>query len=75
MSECVYTTNMPTSKEVLKFIFSFQAKNRYSPTMSDICEHFGFKSTNAAHRHVIKLEKQGDIERSEKGTILFPHSP
>lgn len=50
-------------QQVLAFIDAFASKRRLSPTLVEICEHFGFASPNAAKSHLIALEKKGYIKR------------
>ena len=35
-----------------------------SPTIRDICKHFGFRSPNGALCHIVALERKGLIRRS-----------
>lgn len=50
-------------QEILSFIENYQWRNRYWPSIREIQEQFGFKSTNAVMGHLRALEKKGMIER------------
>lgn len=49
--------------EILDFIRSFLADNRYPPTVREIGEHFGI-SPKAAHDHIRALVRKGFIQLS-----------
>jgi len=62
-------------REVLKFISQFIDKHKYPPTRSELCEHFGFQSPNAAEAHLRALQKKSviGIERGvSRGITLLP---
>lgn len=64
----------PTAKQlaVLSFIRSFITEHHYPPTMREINEHFGWKSTNAAFTHLDALEHKGFITRDpEKSRSIY----
>ena len=44
-------------KAVLEAILSFQALNRYSPTLRELCEVLGIQSTNGVSDHLRALQK------------------
>lgn len=48
---------------VLDFIRSFILQHHYPPTMREMIEHFGWKSTNAAVTHLEALIGKGRITR------------
>lgn len=50
-------------KEILSFIENYEWRNRYWPSIREIQEKFGFKSTNAVMGHLRALEKKNVIER------------
>jgi len=50
-------------KEILSFIEDYQWRNRYWPSIREIQDKFGFKSTNAVMGHLRALERKGMIER------------
>ena len=51
----------PAQLRVLKFIIKYQDVYKYPPTRSEISEHFGWQSPNAAETHVKLLRKKGYI--------------
>jgi repressor LexA len=62
-------------KEILKFISEFIEKHKFPPTRSELSEHFGFRSPNAAEAHLRALEKKSmiGIERGvSRGLTLLP---
>lgn len=58
---------------VLKFIRDYMAENQYAPSVREIADSQGFKSTNSVHYHVKKLVEAGRIERPKGSarTILI----
>ena len=50
-------------QEILSFIENYEWRNRYWPSIREIQDQFGFKSTNAVMGHLRALEKKGMIER------------
>ena len=62
-------------REVLKFISEFIEKHRFPPTRSELSQHFGFRSPNAAETHLRALQKKSviGIERGvSRGITLLP---
>lgn len=62
-------------REILKFISQFIDKNKYPPTRSELCQHFGFRSPNAAEAHLRALEKKsliGIASGVSRGITLLP---
>lgn len=62
-------------KEILKFISQFIDKNKFPPTRAELCEHFGFRSPNAAEAHLRALEKKSLINIGRgvsRGITLLP---
>lgn len=60
--------NRLTEKQriVFDFICGFNEKNKYPPTHQEITFALGFKSTNAARKHLASLERKGWIAVAEK---------
>ncbi len=52
----------PRQREILRLIRRHQKKTGMPPTRAEIAEHFGFRSTYAAEKHLQALEKKGVIE-------------
>ncbi|MCX7991223.1 MAG: transcriptional repressor LexA [Proteobacteria bacterium] len=53
-------------KEILDFIISFRDSTGQIPTIREICNHFGFRSTNGVYEHLKSLEKDGYLELKQK---------
>lgn len=51
---------------ILNFIMESIRDNGYPPTIAEICQQFGIKSTNGVNDHLVALERKGYIERSNK---------
>ena len=50
-------------KEILEYIKSIILEKGYPPTVRDICEAVGLKSTSSVHAHLSTLETKGYIRR------------
>jgi len=50
-------------RKVFEFIKNYVDENNYAPTVRDIQEEFGLKSTSTAHRYIITLSEKGLLER------------
>ena len=55
----------PTSRQlsVLRFVAQHLAGFGWAPTVRDVCRHFGWASTRAAHDHLEALRRKGLLER------------
>ncbi|MBR1750531.1 MAG: transcriptional repressor LexA [Ruminococcus sp.] len=53
-------------KKAFEFIKDFIDEHNYAPTVRDIQDHFGLKSSSTAHRYIINLSKKGLLERDLK---------
>ena len=51
------------SQEILDFIKQQQMEKGYPPSVREICEAVGLKSTSTVHGHLDRLEKKGYIRR------------
>lgn len=61
-----YTGDMkPTKpkKDILQSIATLQAREGYSPTVRDICNHLGRSSAGSMHKDLESLEKSGFLEK------------
>lgn len=47
--------------KTLSFIVQSQRENQMPPTRTEIAQHFGWKSANAAQEHLEALERKGAI--------------
>ena len=50
-------------EEILTYIKDFTLEKGYPPTVRDICEAVGLKSTSSVHAHLSTLERNGFIRR------------
>ena len=50
-----------------------QQDSGLSPTMREICDHFGFKSPNAATDHIKSLRRKGYLAKNPKGKARHFH--
>ena len=51
-----------TRKGIMNAIKKFIDQHKYSPSIRDICDITGIKSTSTVHGHLEVLKKQGYIE-------------
>lgn len=53
---------MKTRERVLKFIVEYMEKNQYSPSIREIGDGVGLRSTSSVYTHLINLELDGEIK-------------
>jgi repressor LexA len=53
-------------RSILAYIQRYLAEHGYPPGFRNICNEFGFKSSNAANSHLLGLEKKGYIARDAR---------
>ena len=53
----------PTSRRVLDFIREYYAEHKIPPTMIEIGTGAGIKSTSTTYYHIVRLAKDGYLER------------
>src|SRR5688572_244082 len=60
---------LPLTKKQARVLAFIQARQEsgMSPTMREICDHFGFRSPNAATDHVKALRKKGYLAENPRG--------
>ena len=58
-------------KDVLKFIKQFSAKNKYPPSVRQICSAMDLKSPATVHVHINHLINKGILKRSNQGNHLL----
>lgn len=62
-------------RDILEFISSSIARRGYPPTLREIGEHFGIRSTNGVSDHLKALEKKGFLAREDlKSRAMRPMS-
>jgi len=60
-------------RDVLRFIADRIGRDGIAPTLQEIADAFGFRSTASAQKHVAHLEKKGFLERrkhQKRGLVL-----
>jgi repressor LexA len=55
-----------TQQAVLAFLEKRQGQGELPPTVREICDHFGYRSTRSAADHLRALEKKGFLTRGQK---------
>ncbi len=63
-------------RDVLEFISRRIEMDGIAPTLQEIADAFGFRSTASAQKHVAHLEKKGFLQREKhqkRGLVLSPH--
>lgn len=61
-------------QKVLSFLKTFHKRNGYSPTRSEISEHFGWAGNNAAECHLVPLARKGAVRLAPnvaRGIVLL----
>ena len=53
---------MKSKDKVYNYIISYMEEHQYSPSVRDICEGVGLRSTSTVYTHLIDLEVQGKIK-------------
>lgn len=54
-----------TRKKIYDFIVSYIQENNYPPTVREICNGTGLKSTSTVNRQLVRLAAMGVIENKE----------
>lgn len=49
-------------EKILKAIISYVDKHKYPPTVRELCDITGYKSTNTVYSHIHKLLEDGLLE-------------
>jgi len=57
----------PKQIQVLHFIQNFWNENGYAPTQSEIAKNFGFQSLGTVQNYLVRLQKQGVLEKTWNG--------
>jgi repressor LexA len=47
----------------------FAASHGYPPTVRELCAHFGYRSTNAAHEKIQEVEAKGIVLARRKKAV------
>jgi repressor LexA len=55
---------------ILEYVIEFIEEMGFPPTIAEICDHFGVKSTNGVNDHLASLERKGYLTRSSKARSI-----
>ena len=55
-----------TRRNIYGFIVKFFIKNGYAPSVREICEGVGLKSTSSVYSHLMTLERERKIEVKDR---------
>lgn len=53
---------MKSKERVYNYIISYMEEHQYSPSVRDICEGVGLRSTSTVYQHLINLDVEGRIK-------------
>ena len=53
---------MKSKEKVLNYIVDYMTEHQYAPSIRNICEGTGLKSTSTVYSHLVSLELEGAIE-------------
>ena len=69
----------PKQKEILDFISDFGRERGFAPSQSEIAKHFGFKSLGTVQNYLVRLEREGALQKVWNGkralTVTPPTTP
>lgn len=63
------STLAPVQRATLEYLRNFIAENGFAPTLKDIAQHIGVRSTSTAHFHLERLVDKGFIKRESEGGL------
>lgn len=55
-----------TRRKIYDFLVKFITENGYSPSIREICEGTGLRSTSTIYNHLMTLEMMGKIHTKER---------
>ena len=53
---------MKSKDRILDFVIEYMEEHQYSPSIREICEGVGLKSTSTVYMHLVNLEMEGKIK-------------
>lgn len=53
---------MKSKERVYNYIIDYMEKHQYSPSVRDICEGVGLRSTSTVYTHLVNLQLEGAID-------------
>lgn len=64
--------------DILLFVNEYRAKEQCNPTMREIADRFGWKSSNASHTQIFAMSRKGVVElrpgKSRGYVVVYPYS-
>lgn len=57
----------PRQLQILRFVNDYSSRHHCSPTFRELAQHFGFRSPQAAVRHLESLSKKGYLNKIVAG--------
>lgn len=54
-----------SNEKMLNHIINFITANRYSPSLSELCEMSGIKSKSAMHKRLYRMRNEGLIDYND----------
>jgi repressor LexA len=64
----------PKQKAMLDYILSFREEHGFNPSQHEIARHFGFSSLGTVQNYLVRLERQGAIQKdwnARRGTQVL----
>ncbi|MBR1528371.1 MAG: hypothetical protein IJ642_03585 [Oscillospiraceae bacterium] len=59
-------------KDIFEFIRNYIRRNKIAPSVREICEGLGIRSTSTVHRYLHRLEEEGKLQMSSgKNRAIF----
>ena len=58
-------------KEILTYIKQYYAKNKYTPSIRNICEHFNLSSSATVKVHLDGIIEKGFLRRDSRNPRYF----
>lgn len=60
--------------EILDFLRKFRSENGYAPSIREICDAVGLRSTSSVHYHLSELKRRGfiEMEDNKNRTVTVP---
>lgn len=67
----------PKQKQILDYLTHYREKHGYAPSQHEIAKHFGFKSLGTVQNYLVRLERQGVLQKTwnaRRGMQVLPPS-
>ncbi|MEQ1877642.1 MAG: transcriptional repressor LexA [Bdellovibrionia bacterium] len=64
----------PKQKAMLDYLLQYQEEKGYNPSQQEIAKHFGFSSLGTVQNYLVRLERQGAIQKdwnARRGTVVL----